>query len=393
MATRTWRGTTSAVYTLAANWLESAIPTSSDSVVFDGSSNHPMTLTAGSAANTIDFTNFTNTFTINAGQTLTVSGNITLSTGMTYATTSGSLVINASGTLKSNGKVVNSNFTFGGTSQTYTIGGGNNWIVSGTLVFSGTTGITINTTTSEQVEARGSFTPTTTTIGTVTLLFSGTGTINSATGVIGINIVINTSGTITFNNTQIYFGNITFTTTAGTINAGTGTVYLKVSGVTLNAPLCTFYNLQINPSSIGNFTVNNNNTLAVSNIFSITNSFATYTVTFAGTNGFSTNTLQGLNSLSNLVLTYGNTYTITNAFTYLYQTTAGNTPTVKSSSTGNKVVLTLNQGATCQLGYVNFTDVDASNGRTITTFDGTLSNTLNILSFTDITTISSAYAY
>ena len=243
------------------------------------------------------------------------------------------------------------------------------------------------------MEARGSLTPTTTTIGTVTLLFSGTGTINSATGVIGINIVINTSGTITFNNTQIYFGNITFTTTAGTINAGTGTVYLKVSGVTLNAPLCTFYNLQINPSSIGNFTVNNNNTLAVSNIFSITNSFATYTVTFAGTNGFSTNTLQGLNSLSNLVLTYGNTYTITNAFTYLYQTTAGNTPTVKSSSTGNKVVLTLNQGATCQLGYVNFTDVDASNGRTITTFDGTLSNTLNILSFTDITTISSAYAY
>lgn len=381
-----WHGTTSATWATSTNWSPAGVPTSSDAVSFTSAYNNNCTITSGSACVSIDFTGgtgYTATLTINSSQILTVSGNITLSYGMTITGT-GTILANTSSTLKSNGVVVGSAFTFGGTSQTYTLAGGNNWIVSGLLSFNGTTGITINTTTTEQVEARGSFTPATSTSGTANLLFSGTGTINSGSGTISLNIAINTSGTITFNNTQVYFGAITFTTTAGTINCGTGTVYLKGNSTTLNAPLCTFYNLQIYPASIADQTVTLSAALTVSNNLSITNGLAIHTVTFAGGYGFSTYELQGLNSLSNLVLTYGNTYTVTNAMVYLWQTTAGNTPTIKSSSAGNKVALTLNQGASCQLGFVNFIDVDASGGRTITTFDGTLSNTLNITSFTDI---------
>jgi hypothetical protein len=85
-----------------------------------------------------------------------------------------------------------------------------------------------------------------------------------------------------------------------------------------------------------------------------------------------------------ITLAAGITYTVRGALT-LNTTRIGSVQTFTSSSGvgGTKAILTLNQGATCNV-LANFTRIDASNGRTIRSFNGTITDCLNIVAFTDI---------
>ena len=55
-----------------------------------------------------------------------------------------------------------------------------------------------------------------------------------------------------------------------------------------------------------------------------------------------------------------------------------------------KAKLKLNQGATCNV-LANFTRIDASGGRSINSFNGIITNCININSFNDLKTIGIIY--
>lgn len=83
-------------------------PTSSDDVFLDANSGQ-VTIDAASVAKSLTCTGYTNTLTHNAGFTLTVSGSVTLVSGMTYTLldpATSALAINATGTLTTGTKTV-----------------------------------------------------------------------------------------------------------------------------------------------------------------------------------------------------------------------------------------------------------------------------------------------
>jgi hypothetical protein len=112
--------------------------------------------------------------------------------------------------------------------------------------------------------------------------------------------------------------------------------------------------------------------------------------TFAGTAGFSCGTLTyGTISAHIVTLANGITYTITGTFN-CYLSRNGSSPLFTSDHATNKAILTLNNGATCNV-LANFTRIDASAGRTINTFNGTATSCLNVVPFNDLKTVSKSF--
>lgn len=218
-------------------WDEGATPVLGDTVVCrgDGTSG-PLTINVAAACTSINFTNYSNTLTVN--NTLSVSGAITLVAAMTITTTSGTPLLQAlvTGTLTSNGKAWPYAMTFAGTSQTYTLA--DNFQVNGTLTFAGATQITIN---GNQLRCAGNLSVTNIVVGTTTLVLNGT-TDWSSTSSIRVNTTINTAGTVTLtSNVQVFL--CTFTYTAGTFNPQTFNVFLgsNTQNTTVNCGGITFY--------------------------------------------------------------------------------------------------------------------------------------------------------
>lgn len=87
-------------------------------------------------------------------------------------------------------------------------------------------------------------------------------------------------------------------------------------------------------------------------------------------------------------LSYGHTtnlsgnLTINNNFNVV-QATAANKNTIKSTVNGTKRSLIVKNTAIIDLGFVNFTDIDATNGQTIFTYKGTVSNCTNVQPLTE----------
>lgn len=99
------------------------------------------------------------------------------------------------------------------------------------------------------------------------------------------------------------------------------------------------------------------------------------TTTFAGTDGWTCNTLS---------LTAAGAFTITlqNSITYTTTTSAqltGGTNAARYTITSNDAIIraiwTLNNGASQSLTYVNGTRIDSSGGQLVYTFGGTISTT------------------
>lgn len=248
-------------------WVEGIVPVLGDAVVATATSGQLTVNVTTAACTSVDFTNYTNTFTVSSGQQLAVSGTFKFVAGMSVAGT-GTLRFNATATITSAGLTWTGNITFGGTSQTYTLGDA--WVINGSITFSSTTTATVN---GNSFTIGGGLTVTTilTISGTTSYTLNGTGTLGfTGNGRINSNITINTAGTITIN--VIRMGDGTITYTAGTI---AGPKQLVTQGDTIfncaditwsllnnlsgGGAICTLV-ADLNVSGSASWTANTNNT-------------------------------------------------------------------------------------------------------------------------------------
>jgi len=260
-------------------WVEGAVPTSADDVVFTATSGN-LTMNVSGNCKTINFTNYVGTITFT--NSITVSGNINLGTGGYTQAGAGGLIVNATGTLTGGGVTWSRTLTFSGTSQTFTLSG--NWTQTGQLNLSATTACTINGNT---INLAGNLVTTTTarTTGTTTIVLNGTSTwSNSSTGWLGLNLTINTTGTITFASGNLYYGAINTSTPVLTFTSGT----IVRTGNTLNIQQCA-----INGN---NYTINNMNLAGFGSYTYTINS--NINVVNLGITGTNINTLSGAGSIN-----------------------------------------------------------------------------------------------
>ena len=196
-----------------ATWIEGIVPILGDTVFAIGTSGQ-LTVNVASACTSIDFTNYTNTLTMNA--TLSVGGSVTLVAAMTI-TGGGALTISAASTLTSNGKIWLGamNFNVG----PFTLA--DNWIVNGTVTWNANGGHLLSNT----LTCMGNFTLTQAPnpSSTATIVLGGTGTWSGTFAVRGITLQINTTGKITI---------------SGTVNRGIGTLeYIAGTVITAGSTL------------------------------------------------------------------------------------------------------------------------------------------------------------
>jgi len=243
MPTRTWRGTTDSNWGTSTNWLEGAVPTAADDVVFDATSPACTVNASNRACLTINFTNYINTITMTFG--INVSGNITLGSGMGVGGAGFLAFNNVSATYTSNGFTWPNEFRFisSGTSKTYTLAsncsfsGAVNNVGSGFLVTTFITGGftiscsgTLSVTGTQQLFG-GS--------GTGVTFKMTNGTLGGASGFglggASANIIIDSgANTVTISGVIQFTGSAsTFTYTSGVVNALGGTLGIGNS-VTLN---------------------------------------------------------------------------------------------------------------------------------------------------------------
>jgi fibronectin-binding autotransporter adhesin len=334
----------------------------------------------------------TNNLTINTAGTITISGNVyyydnTLTyTAGTVVTTGSTLFIgrgaSASTIILNTDGISWNNVTTNVTSGATTITLSSNLTVVGDLSLSATTGsITFNGFT---LTVSGNLTRTGTSIasGTTNIVLDGTGTWSHASaGVLRNNLTINTAGTITISGT-VYYDTGTLTYTAGTVTT---------TGSTLNISVST--TLATNGMSWNNITTSGTITITLSNLLTATGTMTLGgSVTFA-TSGFTVGTL--IVSAAGLTqrLVSGTTNTITTAFTCTTATDASRV-LFRSTTPGSQAILTVQPGVTVDLGFVNATDIDSSLGKTVYSYSGVLSNTLNwSLLPVDVTSSESSFTF
>lgn len=199
-----------------------AAPTQNDDCFLDGSSPACEINATTCVCSTLDCSNYTNTLTFTASQTLTSYGSVTFVSGMTISGT-GTLKLAGSGTLTSGTKTFPGSILFKG---------------CGTCTLADDATITGSVTAeSTNVSINGAFnfniaTDLTLTgvsiAGTATIVMNGTGSISCSniSSVITINLTFNTTGTITISGT-IYYKTKTLTYTAGTITVTSSTLDLR----------------------------------------------------------------------------------------------------------------------------------------------------------------------
>ena len=142
MATYYFRNTGTGVWGTASNWsltsgggATGAVPTASDTAVFDSNSISCTLNTSNRVCLALSATTYTNTLALTT-LNLTVSGNINLGSGMTLTTTTGGLVVNANSTITTNGKTMSVPFSAltGGITLTFA----DDFILSNSLAIFGT---------------------------------------------------------------------------------------------------------------------------------------------------------------------------------------------------------------------------------------------------------------
>ncbi len=210
-----------------STWVEGAVPTTSDNVVFTATSGDLIVNINTANILGIDFTNYVGTVTFNAY--IQVIGAINLGTG--GYTQSGALgfAINGTSSITSNGVVWSRILRFFGTAITFTLN--DNLTITGEIIFSSSASATFNGNT---LNIGGSLTFIGNPIvsGTTSFVFNGTGTwSHSSTGALRNNLTINTLGTLTISG-AVYYNTGTLTYTAGTV---------VTTGSTLNSSVSTTF--------------------------------------------------------------------------------------------------------------------------------------------------------
>ena len=359
---------TGGIWTSTAAWVGGVVPTAVDDVVATATSG-PLTITSSaSVAKSVDFTNYVNTLTINAG--LNIAGNLTFSAGMTITGTVGYLVFTANSTWTSNGKTWTGNYIVNTATLTITLA--DDAIIGGNTTHSGGGGV--HTFNGSTISFNGNVTASSGRVfaGTTTYRFT-TATTQAITGTFRSDIVIVGTGTITL--TNLIFTpttNKTITYTSGIITQGVGTLTLTPTGaltVTLNTGGMTWNNVTLPTAA---------STIILNSIFTVGGTAtSTQSIIYSGTSGFDYyNFTSGVTNTRTYTFVSGVNYRIRNSILSVGGTNASRN-TFNSSTPGTKATLTVDQGATIDLQYLNVTDIDSSLGREMYTRNGVLNNTLN----------------
>jgi len=391
-----------------ATWVEGAVPTTSDFVVGNASSGQ-LTVNVSATVQYLDFTNYTNTLTLNSGVILTV--NLAAATN----TFGASMNFGGTGTIAM-GTIANTwvqnttnripNLSIGNSTIVKTISSNmyvNNFVAtntSNTPIFNGNSIYVGGNFGSNNIVGNGNGIQ-----GTTTFVLDGTGIIQNNFG--GTMVITGTYNTTTQGLTLCVGGNLTF-----------------ITGSTSIFNILLWNNASANVS--GNITINSNKNF---NLFinnqSSTTSPATITTTFTQTpnidllgcytvGGASRNSISttptwifsgasmNITKLSlepfwrttssqvipppspDIPLTYMGSNI---KFDYLYTHSIGSiaangggipsNPVISSNSPGNQVSINLGSKITSQIIDYDFTDVNAV-GEQIVAINGTLSNTTNI---------------
>lgn len=358
-----------------------AVPTASDDVFFDGASG-PVTITLGAigVAKTFTCTGFTGTFAMSTFQ-LNMSGDVTLVNTMTLTGTSTvGFSMGTSCNVTTGGLTIPVVFTFG-TSLTFTFLDNFNTtsnVRHGATTFNGNQ-IRLLTNANFLNVVNNTTCLGTTVIniigGNVTIGANST-SINSG---IALDIIINSSGTVTFRQDSNAGG--------GAFGIG-GTKTMQYLGGTLIFNCAYFrivlggtYTFDMAGQSIPALTMSvASSNLSFTSLLNITGTFSLINdnITISGAAGFNCGVLSLTSVLANtrtLTLTSGNTYNIGG---FIVTGTSNSFRLVVASSTpGVQAILTLDPAASQNIMYTNATDIDSSAGQTIWSFQQVISNTLN----------------
>lgn len=217
---------------------------------------------------------------------------------------------------------------------------------------------------------------------TITSGYTGTGTHGSTLTVFGDvtfgsnwtlsgagAMVITGSSTLTFNG-KTWPNNMTW--------QATGTTKSIVDTAVIGGNL-TFSNVINYVILTGSLTVNG------------TCSLGNSTQTFSGSNGFTVGVLQStiLTTSGSLNLAAGPTYTVTNGILMNTSRPVG-LLNITSMDPVKRAILTLRRGASCNLTGI-LTRIDASGGRPINTFASTVTDCINVNSYTDLVSVASSF--
>ena len=216
-------------WSAGGTWVGGVAPTASDDVLLASTSGSVTVDTTTCIAKSVDCTGYTGTLTFTAAQVLTVSGSFKMVAGMTVSGT-GKLTINATATLTSAGKTFPGDLRI--TTGTTTLA--DVWTLTGSLLLSFTGSAVIN---GNSINVNTNLTLETNNISGSTIInMTGTGTISCA--VLSVNnrfssgnIIINTSGVITFGAIVNFQGNFRYT--AGTIDSTTNSSQFNIMGNTV----------------------------------------------------------------------------------------------------------------------------------------------------------------
>ncbi len=365
-----------------ATWVGGVIPTSSDSVLGDATSGQ-LTINVAATCQFVDFTNYTQTLTMGTSNfTFGLAGATSIfGSGMTFVNGTGRIVCN-----------VNHTFTQNTTSRfRLQIGAGTKTLTTNLYLSSLNLSSTTSVVDGNRMYLNTDFSTNSANNrigGTTELVIDG----NTSWSVISWQrttlpntpTIIDASGsTITCSTTlqptgrlEILNGTINFTAQA-TINLTSGSVpILKIT----NGQLFTFIsstsgNITFESTpQIQDFYINNTNVNpAIDTTKILTDTNMTMRNIIAG----------GFGTYYKVVLPIGYTFDIdafllTSQYDLLIPTDVYDI-TIKSNTPGTKVVVNYT-GSLCMNYYVNFTDIDASGGNTIFTYNGTISNSDNIQS-------------
>ena len=365
-----------------------SVPTSTDDATFDGAGakgNSASTVQSNMTILSLTFTSgYTATVTFASTTTLSIAGNFTDNTAHGWAVSNSACYINisAASTITSNGKLWPGNVGFSNTNTKVLVG---DWNATGQLqLFTASSTSTLNGST-YTLSVAGLQTQFNAAIaGTANVNLTGGSYSNGGGGnaLVGPNQLgfagISTIPSITFTGNILKFVSGSTPTTSGTLTIN--------NAVTFDTNPIVWTNITLAGNASLTYTINS--------LLSCTGTMAMAyngVTTFTGSTGFTVGTLNyGSNAglaIAN-IFKFGNTYTVTTAFNLLSTTNGANS--ITSSDGTNRVAFVLRQGATCNTN-ISFTRIDNSLGRTINTWNGTVTNSLNVRSFTDLGTVARTF--
>ena len=361
-----------------------APPTAADDVIFDGAGVKGNSNNIVSANITILSVTFTAGYTANANIAnnilLTVAGNFTDNPAHTWTVgnTVSRLVISATSTITTNGRSFPGSVLFLNTNTKTIVG---NFTILGGLfvndILAGQT-TTINRTTAEEIICNGLSSGFNSNIqGTITLRITGGAIVFQGGG-----------NNLTFTNI-LFDGNISSAT--GNLIFG-GSLLRWVSGTfpvsTLSLRVLGTTTLETNPIIFNNFDMNVNSIITLNTTLNVAGTFApgssAGSFPFIGVAGFDIGTFTPSSTTgAPLILRNGNTYVIRN----ITGGSNGAAP-IQSDSATLRSNLILRPGGSCNT-RVNFTRINATGGRVIDTWNGVVTDCINVRSYTDLQTVAS----